>query len=84
MIKLAQAIGLLALVIAGLLGVFVLIRGPGHHWRFTAGPVTENCTTHEIDDGCSMFGSCFKCEPVCLPGTEPKLVAIASCGRGMN
>lgn len=75
-VKLLQAIGLLVALTCVLIGIFVVVRGPGHHWRIAPAPVTENCATHVIDDGCSVFGICFKCEPVCPANTE----VVASCG----
>ena len=74
--KLLQAISLLVALTFVLIGIFVVVRGPSHHWRVAPAPVTENCATHEIDDGCSVFGICFKCEPVC----QQRAQMIASCG----
>ncbi len=60
----------------------VCIQGGRHHWRLEPGPVTIDCTTREVDDGCSMLGVCFKCAPPACPAAgQPVLVAVLSCGH---
>lgn len=66
--------------IAGLFAAAVLVQGFRHHFRLSPTMPTMDCRTHEfIDDGCSMLGSCFKCEPRCPEPAEPVLVAVRGC-----
>ena len=56
-------------------------QGYRHHFRLKAIGGVWDCRTQEmIDDGCSMLGTCLKCEPVCAPGTEPAGAVAHRCG----
>ena len=59
----------------------ILVQGYRHHFRLKAIGGVWDCRTQEmIDDGCSMLGTCLKCEPVCAPGTDPSGLTAHRCG----
>lgn len=66
--------------IAGLLATAALVQGLRHDFRLSPTMPTMDCRTRRlIDDGCSMLGGCFKCEPRCPEAPEPVLVAVRGC-----
>lgn len=73
-------LGVLALV-----AVLVVRQGVVHHWRTSPVGGVWNCKTHEVvDDGCSMAGTCLKCDYACEPGTEPKQDLVLTKGETVD
>ncbi len=64
-----------------LVGVLLVRQGVRHDFRLSPVMPTMNCATRKLlDDGCSMFGACYKCEPICPEGPQPVLLA-QSCSK---
>lgn len=67
--------------VLALVGVLFVRQGVRHGFRLGPTMPTMNCATRKIiDDGCSMFGVCYKCEPRCPEGDKPVLLA-QSCSK---
>lgn len=67
--------------VLALVGLLLIRQGVRHDFRLSPVMPTMNCATRTLlDDGCSMFGACYKCEPIC-PDGEPKVLLAQSCSK---
>lgn len=67
--------------VLAVVGVLLIRQGVRHDFRLNPVMPTMNCATRKlIDDGCSMFGAGYKCEPRCPERERPVLLA-QSCSK---